>query len=125
MRGSANIELRDHAHIAIVGGGPAGSFTALHLLQLSQQLGKPVTITLFERRCRPDSPIYSGCPQCAGGLSPRLCEALDRLGVRLPAETVQAHIHSITLHGHWKYLQMPVPEHRCMLSVFRGTLPYR
>ena len=91
MGRASQLALPDHATIAIVGGGPAGSFTALHLLQLARRQQREIDITIFERRCD-STQTYSGCPQCAGGISPRLYDALQKLCIDLPGEVIQQSI---------------------------------
>jgi hypothetical protein len=66
---------------------------------------------------------YEGCPQCAGGVSPKLFDALQALEIQLPPEVIQSPIDTITLQGRWKNLHLGVPPGRKMLSVFRGALP--
>ncbi len=125
------LRLPDHATVAIVGGGPAGAFSALHLLQRAQLRGLSTRVVVLERRCH--SPAsdsngprgsYTGCPQCAGGISPRLHEAIEALGITLPAEVIQSRISMITVQGNWKSIYLPVPPDRPMSSVYRGTLPH-
>ncbi len=123
--------LGDGATIAIVGGGPAGAFSAIHLLKQARALGRSVRVIIFESRCQPSSTEldelagpYVGCPQCAGGISPRLHDALADLGISIPPEVIQASISSITVQGNWKSIYLPVPPARPMSSVFRGTLPF-
>lgn len=124
-------KLQNNATVAIVGGGPAGSFQAMHLLNRARLRHQKIHVVVFEyrrqiRRQRQGSTSgsYSGCPQCAGGISPRLNDALAELGINLPDELIQASINSITLQGNWKHIYLSVPQSRRMLSVFRGALPY-
>jgi hypothetical protein len=124
-------KLEDGAIIGIVGGGPAGTFSAIHLLNNARQFGLAIRVVVFETRCLPTDKDrvtvagpYAGCPLCAGGISPRLHDALDALGVLLPPEVIQASISSITVQGNWKSIYLPVPPTRRMSSVFRGTLPF-
>lgn len=123
--------LEDGATIAIIGGGPAGAFSAIHLLKQAKTLGYTFRVIIFEARCKPpgteDSELagaYVGCPQCAGGLSPRLHDVMVDLGISLPPEVIQARISSLTVQGNWKSIYLPVPPGRSMVSVFRGTLPF-
>ena len=123
--------LADGDTVAVIGGGPAGSFSAMHLLRQSRARGKHIRVVIFEPRCMPDNNFttslsghYAGCPQCAGGISPRLNDALMNLGVELQPEVIQASIGSITVQGKWKSITIPVPRDRRMYSVFRGTLPH-
>ena len=123
-------KLQNDATIAIVGGGPAGSFQAIHLLNQARLHDQKIQVVLFEYRRQihdqqqGDSPqSYSGCPKCAGGISPRLNDALADLGINIPDDHVQARINSITLQGNWKHIYLSVPQSRRMLSVYRGVLP--
>ena len=122
--------LRDDATVAIVGGGPAGSFLAMHLLRVAKTRDRRLRVVIFERRRaapRPEagalSGPYKGCPQCAGGVSPRLCDALADLGITIPDDVLQTRINSITVQGSWKPIYLHVPKGREMLSVYRGALP--
>ncbi|RLQ21360.1 hypothetical protein DWB85_12570 [Seongchinamella sediminis] len=118
-------QLENGDTVVIVGGGPAGSFTALHLLERAQRRHLELNVLVFERRLgiRDQRVAYSGCPQCAGGVSPRLHDALEALQIRLPPAVIQAPINTIILQGRWKHLPLKVPDDRTMLSVYRGTLP--
>ncbi len=126
-----SMRLHDGATVAIIGGGPAGAFSALHLLRRARQSGLSIRVVVFERRCHPRSKDsgattgpYSGCPQCAGGISPRLHEAIEEMGITLPADVIQSHISMITVQANWKSIYLPVPADRPMSSVYRGTLPF-
>ncbi len=117
--------------VAIIGGGPAGAFTAIHLLRQARLKSLSIRVVIFEYRrhreangtCGATSE-YRGCPRCAGGLSPRLNDALQALGLILPAGVVQARVNTIMVQGSWKNMVLPVPDHRTLLSVYRGALPF-
>ena len=123
--------IRDGATVVIVGGGPAGAFSAMHLLAQARERGRKLQVVIFERNCQPRGTVtaesrgpYAGCPQCAGGISPPLYQALQDLGITLPPDVVQAEISSITVQGCWKSIILPVPRDRKIYSVYRGTLPF-
>jgi hypothetical protein len=125
------LRLEEGATVAIVGGGPAGSFAAMHLLRLARESGLGIRVVIFEYRRRSAADTvrgrggdYEGCPRCAGGISPRLNEALQQLGLPIPADVVQAQISAITVQGNWKNIVLPVPHDRTMLTVYRGALPF-
>lgn len=125
-------KLKDGGTVGIIGGGPAGAFLALHLLKLAHEHDRPVRIVIFERRRRPphsDLRVgpgpYSGCPRCAGGVSPRLHDALTNLRVEIPEDVIQMSIRSVAVQGKWKPVYLCVPDGREMCSVFRGALPVR
>ena len=122
--------LPSDATVAIIGGGPAGSFFAIHLLRLAKSQRKNFRVVLLERLRQPprdqpelNSGPYRGCPRCAGGVSPRLNDAIANLGIEIPEDTIQARIRSVSVQGRWKPVILNVPADRKMLSVFRGTLP--
>ena len=63
------MQLGNGSQIVIVGGGPSGSFTALHLLNYAAQAGIKLDITILEpRNFKQSGP--GGCNKCAGVLSP-------------------------------------------------------
>ena len=117
------LRLRDGNRVCIIGGGPAGSLAALHLLGMSQEQGKSLEVLIFEPRdfVRP-GPM--GCNHCAGILSSRLQRGLKNLSLSLPDEVIQAEIQAYALHFGDEILRVeqPDPEKR-ILSVFRGGGP--
>lgn len=125
------VELIDGARVVVIGGGPAGSFFAIHLLRQAASLGKRVQVVILERR-RSSLPCqqpggeadWKGCNYCAGGISPRLNDVLRQLGLVLPEETIQSRIRFITIQGFWKNIEFEVPAGREMLSVYRGSRPH-
>lgn len=66
-----------------------------------------------------------GCNYCAGGISPRMSDILINLGLELPEAVIQSRIHSVTVHGHWKNIELKIPKNRRMLSVYRGARPIK
>jgi len=126
---SVHLSLPEKASVAVVGGGPAGSFFAIRLMRRARERGKEVEVVIFERKqevCfyRP-APFSSweGCNYCAGGLSPRLVEALRNEGLEIPEEVIESRASEIIVHADWKSIPLAVPEGRELLSVFRGSRP--
>jgi flavin-dependent dehydrogenase len=124
------IELHEGALVAVVGGGPGGSFFAIHLLRHARRLGRHVRVVIFERRrSSPDGDpthahdAWKGCNYCAGGISPKLSDVLRELGLELPADMIQSRMASITIQGFWKNIEMEVPDGRDLFSVYRGSRP--
>ena len=115
--------LSDGSRVCIVGGGPAGSFAALHLLDQADKHGLRLEVLIFEPRdfTRPGP---SGCNRCAGILSSRLIDGVEGLGLSLPAELIQADVQSYAVHlqGQTVRVERPGPQHR-ILSVYRGGGP--
>lgn len=121
--------LPDGATVVVVGGGPAGAFFAIRALRRARQLGKDLDVVILEKRrelCFFASTLSfagGGCNYCAGGISPRLNDVLRDNGLTLPDDVVEGRTTEVTVHGDWKSVELPVPEGREMLSVFRGSRP--
>jgi flavin-dependent dehydrogenase len=122
-RDVAGLHLFPGARVAIVGGGPAASFAALHLQRFARQLALPISVVIFERknfgRRGP-----AGCNKCAGILSAHATRGLQELGLRVPEHLVLARLEGYTLHlaGHAIDIVRPDPN-RTILSVYRGGGP--
>lgn len=122
-------KLESGSRIVVIGGGPAGAFFALHLLRRAKHAGKQLEVLILEKRlfpaARPGCPgtVWRGCNYCAGGISPRLNDALATLGLKLPPQVIQSRITSVTIQGFWKNIELDVPEGREMLAVYRGSRP--
>lgn len=118
-----SIRLNDGDRVCIIGGGPAGSFAALHLLNKIEQLGMRLEVLIFEpRNFRLPGP--GGCNRCAGIISSRLIGDLEILGIQLPSDVVQSEIrgYSINLNNEKVRIDQPGPEDR-IVSIYRGGGP--
>ncbi len=114
---------RSSLRIAVVGGGPAGCFFALHALKLARERGIELELTLFEPK---DFSARGprGCNKCAGILSSRLIRGLHELGLSLPSAVVLGEIHGYVLHLTQGVFEITRPQpQRQILSVYRGSGP--
>jgi len=124
------MKLQENDTIVIVGGGPAGTFFAIHFLRLAKLHGLEANLVIIEKKGEdgpgeafPHFSCREGCNYCAGGLSPKLAEALEEEGLFLPEDIIAGTIRSLTIHGHWKNIELRVPENKKMSAVFRGSRP--
>ena len=124
-----SLSLQNGDRVAIVGGGPAGSFFAIALLREARRLNRHLDVIIVEKRGPADQASddfqCKGCNFCAGLISPRLNQILSAQGLAVPDEIVQGHIDYVWIHGQWKNFRLRVPQHAQMYSVFRGSLPGR
>lgn len=117
------IRLQNGNRVCIIGGGPAGSFSAIHLLKLAQEHGLQLDVLIFEAR-DPAGPGRESCKGCAGILSADLVNSLTSMGIVLPPSVVQAELGAYVVHvyGQVTSIEQPNPQ-RHILSVYRGSGP--
>lgn len=92
-----NIELTDGSRIAVVGGGPSGSFFPYFALDFASRFEIEIGIDIFEAKdfsCTgpPD------CNRCGGIISEYIIQMLLTEGIVLPSKVVRRGIESYTLH---------------------------
>src|SRR5450759_1371390 len=117
------MQLINGSRIVIVGGGPAGSFTALHLLVLSAEAHLNLDVIIIEARDF-NRPGPGSCNKCAGILSTNLVQNMEKLGLRLPTEVIQSVIDSYILHIGGAQLRLhALNASRRTVSVYRGGGP--
>jgi flavin-dependent dehydrogenase len=118
------IKLHDGSRIAIIGGGPAGTFFAHFALKLARQKGLQIAVTILDGKnfLRQGPP---GCNMCAGVISETLLARLEEEGIRLPEERVQHRIDGYCLRTPDFSLPLPHPEGRrgAIRTVYRGSGP--
>lgn len=125
-----HVSLPDGATVIVVGGGPAGAFFAIRILRKARELGKKLEVLIIEKKREIHSSQLALLPDfwerynyCAGSISPRMADVLLENGLTLPDETVEGTAAAVTVHGDWKSIELPIPEGRNMLSVFRSSRP--
>lgn len=119
----SRLRLDDGSRVAIVGGGPAGSFFAYFLLRLAETAGFELEVDIFEPRhfthCGP-----AGCNHCGGIISESLVQLLAAEGIELPASMVQRGIDSYVLHSDVGSVRIDTPlQEKRIAAVFRGNGP--
>ena len=109
--------------VAVVGGGPAGCFFALYLLQYAQEFGIKPDITIFESRdFRGSGP--KACKGCAGILSSSLLGSLAEIQLSLPEDVIQQRIDGYNILSPYTSITMSNPDKDAqVVSVFRGGGP--
>ena len=118
-----NLTLESGSRVAVIGGGPAGSFFSYFLLDMAQRADKEVQVDIYEFRDF-DRPGPVGCNNCGGIISEWLVQALSADGINLPTNVVERGIDSYVLHmdiGDVR-IETPLREKR-IAAVHRGAGP--
>lgn len=123
MRNTNNLVLEDGSNIAVIGGGPSGSFFTYFALQHADRFGLDINIDIIEAKnftC--DGPL--GCNHCGGIVSESLIQLLSAEGIVLPSKVIRKGIETYTLHFEQgsTIIEASVEEQR-IASMFRGLGP--
>ena len=115
--------LQDGARVAVIGGGPAGSFFSFFLLKMADAIDLDIEVDIYEPRsfnyCGP-----AGCNHCGGIVSESLVQILAAEGINLPPSVVQRGIESYVVHmdvGDVE-IESPAGEQR-IAALYRGNGP--
>jgi len=118
-----DFKLQDGSRVAVVGGGPAGSFFSYFLLKMADAIDLDIEVDIFE----PRSFQYSGpagCNHCGGIVSESLVQILAAEGIVLPRTVVQRGVESYVVHMDVGdvAIESPVHEQR-IAALYRGNGP--
>lgn len=118
-----DFKLNENSRIAVIGGGPAGSFFTYFLLKMAGMVDLKLHVDIFETRDF-ENPGPPGCNMCGGIISETLVQTLATEGVELPPNVVQRGVDSYFLHmdvGSVK-IETPLQEMR-IAAIYRGGGP--
>ena len=120
-----NFFLKNGSKIAVIGGGPAGSFFAHFAALHAKKMGIDVSIRIFDRKsfCQRGP---RGCNMCAGVISENLFNKLDGEGISIAQYCVQRKIeyYGFYTQDDGVLLHHPIPGHiPKIVTVFRGNGP--
>lgn len=89
--------LESGSRVAVVGGGPAGSFFSYFLLETASRIGLDVGVDIYEPKTYVQ-PGPAGCNMCGGIISESLVQYLGAEGIALQSDVVQRGIDSYVMH---------------------------
>jgi flavin-dependent dehydrogenase len=120
----SSIRLENNSRVAVIGGGPAGSFFSYFLMDMAARVGIDVEIDIYEPRDF-SLPAPHGCNMCAGVISETLVQNLATEGINLPSTVVQKAIGSYVLHTDLGSQRIDAASHEKRIGViFRGAGPH-
>lgn len=119
-----NLILQEGSRIAIIGGGPAGSFFAHFIHKFADEKGMRLSVTIFDGK---DFLLRGpkGCNLCAGIIAESLTEKLEEEGISLPEKRIISRAGGYCLHVSNETLFLSCTEHtkNTIPTVFRGNGP--
>lgn len=118
-----DLMLQDGPRVAVIGGGPAGSFFAYFLLKMAATVDLRVEVDIWEPRSFLQSGP-AGCNHCGGIVSESLVQILATEGIKLPPGVVQSGIESYVVHMDVGSVTIasPAREQR-IAALYRGNGP--
>ncbi len=120
---SGQLKLQNGSRVAVIGGGPAGSFFSYFLLDLADRLDIELSLDIFEpqdySKCGPPC-----CNHCGGIVSETLVQTMAAEGINIPPDVVQRGIESYILHMDVGSVRIDTPvEEKRIAAMFRGSGP--
>ena len=89
------LELEDGSNIAVIGGGPAGSFFTYFTLDFANRMDLRIHIDIIEPKSF-NTAGPAGCNHCGGIVSESLVQNLSAEGIVLPTSVIRRGIESYT-----------------------------
>ena len=120
---SKRLQLEDGQRVAVIGGGPAGSFFANFLLVFAERVGLEIGVDIYESR---DFTALgpAGCNMCGGIVSESLVQNLALEGIDLPEAVVQRGIDAYMMHTEAGTCPIETPSReKRIAAVHRGGGP--
>ncbi len=115
--------LANGSRVAVVGGGPAGSFFTYFLFEMAQRIGTELAVDIYEPRDFTRAGPQ-GCNMCGGIISESLVQLLATEGINLPSSVVQRGIDSYVLHMDVGTVRIePTNREKRIAAVHRGAGP--
>jgi len=117
------IEITDGSSIAVIGGGPSGSYFSYFALEFASRYDLEITLDIYEAKNFTKIGA-GGCNHCGGVISESLVQKLATDGIVIPSEIIQRGINTYTLHVEQGETVIDTPSHEQRIaSVFRGCGP--
>ena len=120
---STSHTLEHGSRVAVIGGGPAGSFFSYFLLDMAERTGLEIHVDIYEPRDFA-VPGPTGCNMCGGVIYESLVQSLAVEGINLPETVVQRGIEHNMVHLDIGSVRIQTPRHeKRIATTFRGIGP--
>lgn len=118
-----SLKLDNGSRVAVLGGGPAGSFFSYFMLDMAERIGLKLQVDIYEPRdFNSAGPL--GCNMCGGVIYESLVQSLAVEGINLPVSVVQRGIEFNMLHLDIGNALIQTPRHeKRIATTFRGIGP--
>jgi flavin-dependent dehydrogenase len=118
-----SLRLRSGSRVAVIGGGPAGSFFGYFILTMAGQAGIDIGVDIYEPRDF-SKPGVCGCNKCGGIIYESLVQSLATDGILLPPSVVQQGIDCYMFHTDEESVRFKTfRDEKRVASVRRGAGP--
>lgn len=116
-------QLGDGSRVAVIGGGPAGSFFSYFLLRFAKSMDIDIKLDIYEPRDFSQA-APGGCNMCGGIVSESMVQMMAMEGMELPTTIVQRGIDSYVMHMDVGSVRIETPlEEMRIAAVHRGAGP--
>ncbi|CAK0780630.1 conserved hypothetical protein [Gammaproteobacteria bacterium] len=117
------MKLTNGSTVAVVGGGPAGAFTAYFLKLFSYLVEMEIQVDIYEPKDFSQRGA-KGCNHCGGVVSESLVQFMATEGITIPPEIITNTIDVYTLHTDSGHVALHTPfEEMRIAAIFRGGGP--
>lgn len=122
-KNSSSLPMEQGSRVAVIGGGPAGSFFSYFLLDMAGRIGLRLQVDIYEPRDF-NLPGPRGCNMCGGVIYESLVQSLAVEGINLPTTVVQRGIEYNKLHMDIGSAQIQTPrQEKRIATTYRGSGP--
>lgn len=119
----SDLRLSNGSRVAVIGGGPSGSFFSYFLLSMAERAGMNIAVDIYDPRDFSELGQL-GCNKCGGIIYEALVQSLATDGIILPPSVVQQGLASYTLHTDEGIVRIKPPsDENPIASVRRGAGP--
>ncbi|MBI5376802.1 MAG: hypothetical protein HZA77_15315 [Candidatus Schekmanbacteria bacterium] len=116
------LKLTNGSRIAVIGGGPAGSFFSHFALKFIRNQGISATVTIFDAKSFLTH-LPKDCNMCAGVLGFNLIKKLKAEGISIEGKSIRQEIAGYAFHLKNKFITLYKAPHSPIYTVFRGMGP--